>query len=155
MENWAKMGYNFGPSPKLTRTNGTGITTFSFRALHLKELGWKVLQQLFTLILFSNFINICRVMRTLRFLAYHDPFGGKTNLFRKTINMIFMYLLAPFTDENLKNFFEADPELWGCIIFWAQNNQIAQKKKKPWYNFDVILDLFHCAKFKKLVKANP
>ena len=163
MEHWAKMGYNFRPSPKLTRTNGIGITTFSFGALQLKELDWQVLQQLKELgwqvgppaILCSNFIDICRVMRTFHFLAYHDPFGGNMNLFRKTINMIFMYLLAHFIDKNLKNFFEADPELRGCIIFWAQNNQITQKKKNHWYNLMYFLTCFIVQNCKKLVKANP
>ena len=34
----------------------------------------------------------------------------------KFINIIFIYLLAPFIVQNLKKILPADPELWGCII---------------------------------------
>ena len=38
------------------------------------------------------------------------------NLFRETINIIFMYLLAPFIVENFKESLEADPKLCGSIV---------------------------------------
>ena len=34
----------------------------------------------------------------------------------KFINIIFIYLLAPFIVQNLKKILLADPELWGSII---------------------------------------
>ena len=37
--------------------------------------------------------------------------------FRKNINTIFMYLLAPFIVQNFKNIRRANPKLWGCAIF--------------------------------------
>ena len=35
----------------------------------------------------------------------------------KIINIIFIYLLAPFIVQNLKNILKTDPEFWGCAIF--------------------------------------
>ena len=37
--------------------------------------------------------------------------------FWKIINIILIYLLAPFIGQNLKKILPADPELWGCAIF--------------------------------------
>ena len=53
-------------------------------------------------------------MRMLHF--HHAQFGESKNLFRKTINIIFKYLLATFIVENFKKFLSVDPELWGCLI---------------------------------------
>ena len=39
---------------------------------------------------------------------------------KKTINIKFMYLLAPFTVQNLNKILEADSELWGYIIYWPK-----------------------------------
>ena len=40
---------------------------------------------------------------------------------KKPINNIkFMYLLAPFTVQNLNKILEADSELWGHIIYWPK-----------------------------------
>ena len=36
---------------------------------------------------------------------------------KKIINIIFIYLLAPFVAQNLKKILTADPELRGCVCF--------------------------------------
>ena len=41
----------------------------------------------------------------------------KTFFFWKIINIILIYLLAPFIVQNFKKILPADPELWGCAIF--------------------------------------
>ena len=42
----------------------------------------------------------------------------ETNFFFwKIINIILIYLLAPFIVQNFKKILPADPELWGCAIF--------------------------------------
>ena len=58
-------------------------------------------------------------------LSYEDvPFLGpkwsicpKQIFFWKIINIILIYLLAPFIGQNFKKILPADPELWGCAIF--------------------------------------
>ena len=41
----------------------------------------------------------------------------QTNIFWEIINIILIYLLAPFIVQNFKKILPADPELWGCAIF--------------------------------------
>ena len=55
-------------------------------------------------------------MKMLHFWAHHAIFGANKNLFWKTINIIFMYLLTPFIVENFKKIFAADLELQGCLF---------------------------------------
>ena len=45
----------------------------------------------------------------------HLPLTKK--FFWKIINIILIYLLAPFIVQNLKKILPADPELRGCAIF--------------------------------------
>ena len=40
--------------------------------------------------------------------------------FWKIIVINLIYLLAPFIVKNFKNILTADPELWGCTIFWPK-----------------------------------
>ena len=40
--------------------------------------------------------------------------------FWKIINIILIYLLAPFIALNFKKILRADPELWGCAIFGSK-----------------------------------
>lgn len=49
-------------------------------------------------------------------MAYFSHFGHK-NFFTKTINIIFMYFLAPFIVPKLKKTLWADPEFWGSATF--------------------------------------
>ena len=48
--------------------------------------------------------------------------------FGKIVNIIFIYLLAPFIVQNFKKILTADPELRVCAIFWAQNGPFTQIK---------------------------
>ena len=41
-------------------------------------------------------------------------------LFWKIINIILICLLAPFNVQNFKKILSADPELWGCTIFYPK-----------------------------------
>ena len=50
------------------------------------------------------------------FWAQNGPFAPN-NFFWKIINIILIYLLAPFIVQNFKKILPADPELWGCTIF--------------------------------------
>ena len=47
---------------------------------------------------------------------------------RKTPYRISMYLLAPFILQNFLKNLRADPELWGCAIFWMQNEPFVLSK---------------------------
>ena len=55
-------------------------------------------------------------MRMHHFWAQNGPFAPN-NFFWKIINIILIYLLAPFIVQNFKKILPADPELWGCTIF--------------------------------------
>ena len=58
-----------------------------------------------------------RVMRMHYFWAQNHPLAPNENFFRKTINIIFMYLLAPFIVQKFKKILRADLGLCGCTIF--------------------------------------
>ena len=72
-------------------------------------------------------LSFCKILK--KFLgpiqSYEDvPFLGpkwsicpKQIFFWKIINIILIYLLAPFIVQNFKKILPADPELWGCAIF--------------------------------------
>ena len=58
----------------------------------------------------------------------------KQFFFGKIMNIIFIYLLALFIVKNFKKILAADPELWGCTIFWAINSLFATMRifyRKP------------------------
>ena len=46
----------------------------------------------------------------------------------KTININFIYLLAPFILQNFKKILGANPELWGCAIFKPKIAQFVLNK---------------------------
>ena len=56
-------------------------------------------------------------MRMCHFWAQNGPFAPSKFFFWKIINIILIYLLAPFIVQNFKKILPADPELWGCAIF--------------------------------------
>ena len=58
-------------------------------------------------------------------IPYSRFFRKKKNVLGKTIYIIFLNLLAPFTVQNFKKIIRADPELWPCITF---RPKIASKK---------------------------
>ena len=41
----------------------------------------------------------------------------QTRIFSENINIIFIYLLAPFIVQNFLKILSVEPELWGCAIF--------------------------------------
>ena len=47
---------------------------------------------------------------------------------KKTINIIFMNLLAHFIKQNFKKILRVDPELWGCTIFGPKMTHLPQMK---------------------------
>ena len=59
--------------------------------------------------------SLCKILKNSyggsRVMRMHQIF------FWKIINIILIYLLAPFIGQNLKKILPADPELWGCAIF--------------------------------------
>ena len=84
------------------------------------------------------------------FWVLNDLFAPNKNFFGKAINVIFMYLLAPFIVQNLKKILRANPELWDVPFlgpkwpfartksviqsyemhhFWAQNGPFAPQKE--------------------------
>ena len=50
-------------------------------------------------------------MRMCHFWAQNGPFAPNKNFFWKIINIILIYLLAPFIVQNFKKILPADPEL--------------------------------------------
>ena len=66
---------------------------------------------------------------SMSFWSKKWPICAKDNFFRKTIDIIFMYLLTLFIMQNLKKTVRADPELWQHIIFGPKMTHL------PWRNF--------------------
>ena len=56
-------------------------------------------------------------MRICHFRAQNGPFALNKKSLVQAINIIFIYLLAPFIVQSFKKILTADPELWGCAIF--------------------------------------
>ena len=56
-------------------------------------------------------------MRMHHFWAQNDPFAPNKKKFFENINIIFIYLLAPFIVQSFKKILTADAELWWCAIF--------------------------------------
>ena len=51
-------------------------------------------------------------MRMHHFWAQNDPFAPNKKNFFENINIIFIYLLAPFIVQSFKKILTADAELW-------------------------------------------
>ena len=90
-------------------------------------------------------------MKACHFQAQNSPFAPNDNFFRKTSNMISMYLLIHFIVQNFKKILRLDPNLWACTIFRPKMAHLPYMRfqKNHWYNFHVPLGYFHCAKLKK------
>ena len=71
--------------------------------------------------------KICgsRVMRMCHFWIQNGPFASNKLFFWKIINIILIYLSAPFIVQNLKKFFHGSRVL-RMHNFWAQNGQFLQ-----------------------------
>ena len=67
------------------------------------------------------------------FWAQNGPFAQN-----KIINIIFIYLLAPFIVQSVKNFFTADPELWEYVTFGPK---IAHLPKLEFFSKNLLISL--------------
>ena len=56
----------------------------------------------------------------------------------KIINIILIYLLAPFTVQNFKKILPADLELWGCAIFGPK---MAHFPKREFFSVNLLMSL--------------
>ena len=85
------------------------------------------------------------VTRVCHFLTQNGSFAPNKFFFQK-INIIFIYLLAPFILLNFKKILTANPELWGCVIFGPKILQFVQNKfflvKTIIISFIYLLTLF-------------
>ena len=70
-------------------------------------------------------------------------------LLKKIINTILIYLLAPFIMQNFKKNLRANPELWGCAIFWPNLSWAKLFGTNHYYYFHLPIGPFHWEKFKK------
>ena len=78
------------------------------------------------------------VMRMCHFWAQNGPFAPNKNFFWKIINIILIYLLAPFIVQNFKKILPADPELWGCAIFGPK---MAHFPKWEFFSENLLMNL--------------
>ena len=102
-----------------------GCTIFRPKMAHLSRT--KIFWYKPLLLLSSTYwpFNCAKFKKFLHWIqSYEDaPFLGPKwsicpkQFFFLIINVILIYLLAPFIDQNLKKILPADTELWGCAIF--------------------------------------
>ena len=67
-------------------------------------------------------------MRLLHFWAQNGRLVPKRIFLEKMINVIFIYLLAPFIVQNLKKNDYSGSRVMRMHHFWAQNGPIAQTR---------------------------
>ena len=69
-----------------------------------------------------------------------------------------MYLLAPFILQNIKKILRTYPELRD-VPFWGPKWPICPEPiffgTNHYYYFHLPIDPIHCAKFKKILTADP
>ena len=70
--------------------------------------------------IWKNYYSGSKVMRMHHFWAQNGPFAPIFFFFGKIVNIILIYLLAPFIGQNLNKTLPSYPELWGCTIFGPQ-----------------------------------
>ena len=92
-------------------------------------------------------------MRMCHFWAQNGPFVLKKRFLVQTIIITFIYLLALFILQKLKQIPTLDPELWECAIFWPKMVHLPQTKFF-WKIINIILiyllaPFFNCAKVYK------
>ena len=97
--------------PKMTQIPWMKIVS-NFSLIKSWCNSWPLIVQNFK----KNPYSRSRVITMFHFWAWKGTFVLK-KFFGKTINIIFMYLSAPFIVENFKKIFRADAEFWGQIIF--------------------------------------
>ena len=64
-----------------------------------------------------HFYSGSRVMRMPHFWTEKGSFAPNKLFLKHVINIIFIYLLAPFIVQTLKKILTVDPKLWRCTIF--------------------------------------
>ena len=72
---------------------------------------------------------------TCHFGAKNGANTSRKVFFRKTINLFLMYLLNPFTVQNLKKILTADPDLWLHIPFGTKMVHL------PWRIWGKTIDI--------------
>ena len=98
---------------------------------------WKIINITFIYLLALFIVQNFFKKFLLRILSYEDAsflgpkwfISPKEKLdFKTIINIIFIYLLAPFILPNFKKLLRANPELWGCAIFEQKTLQFVLNK---------------------------
>ena len=65
----------------------------------------------------KNSYSRSRVIRMRHSWVQNGPLAVNKNFLEKIINIIFIYILAPFIVQNVKKILTVDPELCRCTIF--------------------------------------
>ena len=77
----------------------------------------------------KNSYNESRIMRMHHFWTQNGPFAPNKKFFlKKIINIIFIYLLAPFIVQNFKKKSYSGSRVMRMHQFWAQNSPFAQMR---------------------------
>ena len=111
----------------LTMPNQTVKNSLKAKKIKLPQMNFFLEKQLIKFSCTYWPLSFCKILKKFLGLiqSYEDvPFLGpkwsicpKQIFFWKIINIILIYLLAPFIVQNFKKILPADPELWGCTIF--------------------------------------
>ena len=100
----------------------------------------------------KNSYSESRIMGMCHFWVQNGSFAPNNFFSKKIINIIFIYLLAPFILQNFKTILRVDPDLRGCAIFGPKMAHLSWIIFS-WYKQLLLLSStywpFHCAKFKK------
>ena len=122
----------------LSLPNKTVKNGLKAKKIELPQMNFLLKKQLIKFSCTYWSLSFCKILK--KFLGpiqnYEDvPFSGpkkpichKQLFLVQTIIITFIYLLTLFSVQNLKKILTANPELWGCIIFWAQNGSFAPNK---------------------------
>ena len=106
----------------------------------------------------AAWLNFDHVQSNSKKMVYNYQIAPNEIFSWYTTNKIFMYLLDPFILQNFKKFLEpiqsyedvpfSGPKWLTCPeqFFFCTNH---------YYYFHLFIDPFHCAKFKKILTADP
>ena len=86
----------------------------------------------------------------MSFLNQQQPNCAKDIFFRKTIDIIFMYLLILFISQTLKKTGKVHPELWRHVIFGPKMTNLRWRnffQINHWYSFHASLGPFNCRNY--------
>ena len=62
------------------------------------------------------------------FWAQNGVFSSNENFFRKTINIVSMYILATLSVQNFKKVLRVGQKLWGCTILRPKMARLPRKR---------------------------